>query len=438
MKNTRITRRAALRGLGVSIAVPFLESIASPIEKVERPRRLAFVYAPNGKHMADWTPKGGSGLLELSPTLRPLEAVREHVTVLSGLAQKTANAGTDGPGDHARAMATFLTGVRAHKTSGSDVRVGPSIDQVAAAVLGKSTRLPSLEVGCEGGKPGGCDGGYSCAYQTNLSWRTASTPMPKEVDPRLVFERLFGDRLKPEADSVRAGRERDRRSVLDFAAEEARELNGRLGAADRRKLDEYLSAVREVEQRIQKVQPTVAIGPEKLNRPTGIPANYSEHARLLVELIALAFQADITRVVTFVLGNDGSNRSYREIGVSDGHHDISHHGGDPKKHEKLRAVNRLHVTQLAQLLCRLKGIPDGDGTLLDRTTVLYGSGISDGDRHSHDDLPILVAGSGIPRGRQLQFAPGTPLCNLHLTLLRQAGVNADRFGDSTGPLAVTD
>ncbi len=438
MKHRQITRRTALRGMGVSIALPFLESLvqhSSGAETAGQPLRLAFVYAPNGKHLPDWTPTTEGVGFELPPTLRPLEKVRTSVSVLSGLAQRTADPGPDGPGDHARAMATFLTGVRPHKTSGSDVRVGPSVDQVAAAVLGQATRFPSLEVGCEGGKSAGtCDNGYSCAYQTNLSWRTASTPMPKEVDPRVVFERLFGDRLRPDADATQARRERERRSVLDFVAEDARALSGQLSGSDRRKLDEYLMAVREVEARIHRAQPAVKIGKEQLVRPTGVPEEYREHARLLAELVALAFQTDLTRVATFVLGNDGSNRSYREVGVPEGHHDLSHHGGDPARHDKLRILNRLHVSQFAYLLERLQSIPEEGGTLLDRCVVVYGSGISDGDRHNHDNLPILLAGGAILGGRHVRHPAGTPLCNLFLSLLDLVGVRADRFGDSTGQL----
>jgi Protein of unknown function (DUF1552) len=440
-----MSRRAVLRGMGVSIALPFLESLlpsARTEEKASPPLRLAFVYAPNGKHMADWVPKTEGAKFELPPTLQPLESVRDYVTVLSGLSLRMAAPQGDGPGDHARAMAAFLTGCHPRKTSGSDVRVGVSVDQVAAAAIGRVTRLPSLEVGCEGGKAAGpCDNGYSCAYQTNLSWRTASTPMPKEVDPRLVFERLFGDRLRPEADAARTRRDRDRCSVLDFVAEDAQHLRGSLTGADWRKLDEYLTGVREIEGRIQRSQPVVAVGRDQLTRPTGVPENYGEHARLLGDLIALAFQADLTRVVTFVLGNDGSNRSYREVHVSEGHHDLSHHGNDPAKQEKLRRINRLHVEQFAHLLGRLKAVPEGNGTLLDRCLIVYGSGIRDGDRHDHDDLPVLVAGGGggtIKGGRHVRYSAGTPLCNLYLSLLDWVGVSTDRFGDSTGRLSKLD
>ncbi len=440
MTRSQISRRAVLRGAGVSIALPLLESwlpAAAP-PRPGPPLRVAFVYAPNGKHMADWTPKGVGVLADLPPTLLPLQEMKDQFTVLSGLALRNANPDGEGPGDHARAMAAFLTGCRPLKTSGADVRVGVSVDQVLAAAAGRATRLPSLEVGCEGGKPGGtCDNGYSCAYQTNLSWRTASSPMPKETDPRVVFERLFGDRLRPESDALRARRERERRSVLDFVAEDAKHVRDGLATADRRKLDEYLTSIREVERRLQQSQPAVALGRGHLVRPAGVPESFEKHARLLADLVALAFQADLTRVVTFVLGNDGSNRSYREVGVPDGHHDVSHHGNDPARHEKLRRVNRHHVGQFAYLMGRLRAIPQGAGSLLDHCLIVYGSGISDGDRHDHEDLPILLAGGGggvQKGGRHVRYPTGTPLCNLHLALLDVMGVPATRFGDSTGRL----
>jgi hypothetical protein len=391
------------------------------------------VYAPNGKHMPDWTPKAEGAAFDLPPTLEPLRAVKDDVLVLSGLAHRKANGNGDGPGDHARAMATFLTGCQARKTGGADIRVGVSVDQVAAARIGHLTRFPSLEVGCEGGRDGsGCDHGYSCAYQTNLAWRTESTPAAKEVDPRLVFERLFGG---PKTDDHH---ERGRKSVLDFVADDARQLQGRLGSADRRKLDEYLAGVRELEQRIEWAQPVAEVGQARVPRPTGVPQNFQDHARLLTDLIVLAFRADLTRVVTFVLGNDGSNRSYREVGVADGHHDLSHHGGDPGKHEKLKRINRYHVAQFAYLLERLKAAPEGGGTLLDHSRVVYGSGISDGDRHDHDNLPILLAGRGggkVRSGSHARFAPGTPLTNLYLSLLDFVGASVPTIGDSTGLLA---
>jgi hypothetical protein len=440
MSHSQITRRAVLRGAGVSIALPLLEGwlpAAAP-PGAAPPLRVVFVYAPNGKHMADWTPRDVGAIADLPATLLPLKEMKDQVTILSGLAQRNANANGEGPGDHARAMATFLTGCRPHKTAGADIHVGVSIDQVIAAAVGRATRLPSLEVGCEGGKPGGtCDNGYSCAYQTNLSWRTASSPMPKETDPRIVFERLFGDRARPESDAVRARRDRQRRSILDFVAEDARHLRDGLGGADQHRLDEYLTSIREVERRLQQAQPAIPIGRGRLVRPAGVPENLEQHARLLADLVALAFQADLTRVVTFVLGNDGSNRSYREVGVAEGHHDVSHHGNTPTRQEKLRRINRLHVAQLASLMGKLKAIPQGAGSLLDHCLIVYGSGISDGDRHNHDDLPILLAG-GRGRlhrgGRHVRYPARTPLCNLYLALLGAMGIAADRFGDSNGRL----
>jgi hypothetical protein len=396
------------------------ESFSLGTGRADPPKRLLFVYAPNGKSMADWALDGA--------TLEPLAKFKDRIALLSGLCLRNATPGSDGPGDHARAMAAFLTGVRPHKTFGSDVRVGVSVDQVAATELGKRTRFPSLEVGCEGGKPAGtCDNGYSCAYQTNLSWRTATQPMPKEIDPRRLFERLFGDPAKPRNDA----RDSDRRSILDFVAEDAKDLAGNLGGSDRQKLDEYLMAVREVERRIQTAQPTVAVGQEKLVRPNGVPENFQDHARLLADLVTLAFQTDQTRVVTFVLGNDGSNRSYREVGVPDGHHDVSHHGNDPETLEKVRKINRLHIAQLGYLLDKLHTGKEGTGSLLDRCLVVYGSGIRDGDKHDHDDLPILIAGGEVRGGRTIRYPTGTPLCNLHLELLHRVGVTQNRFGDST-------
>jgi Protein of unknown function (DUF1552) len=417
-----LTRRTVLRGAGVALALPLLDAMGAAPPR--SPRRLLFMYAPNGKVMDHWTPDTGGALSELPPTLELLKPFFKKMDILSGLCLRNAAPGGDGPGDHARAMAAFLTGVRPHKTAGRDLRAGVSVDQLAASVLGRGTRLPSLEVGCEGGSAGGpCDNGYSCAYQTNLSWRTPSLPMPKETDPRVIFERLFGvgsdDR-----------RTRERVSLLDFVAEDARHFRSHLGGNDRHKLDEYLDSVREVERRISSARP-VAAG---MAKPTGTPEDYAAHARLLGDLVALAFRADLTRIVTFVLGNDGSNRAYREVGVSEGHHDLSHHGGDAARLTKLRRINRLHVAQLTHLLGRLEQLKEGDGSVLDHCQTVYGSGIRDGDRHDHDDLPILLAGGGIRRGTHIRHRSGTPLCNLHLSLLEWAGVRAERFGDSDGRL----
>jgi hypothetical protein len=427
--------------MGASVALPLLAAM-TPLRSQSAgavgPTRVAFVYVPNGVHMPAWTPATTGAGFDLPPILAPLEPVRDDLLVLSGLALDPARAHGDGGGDHARAMAAFLTGTHPRKTNGVGLRTGISVDQVIAEKVGRATRFPSLEIGCEGSKSdGACDHGYSCAYQTNLSWRGESTPAAKEIDPRLVFERLFGGPDPAENDAARGRRERDRKSVLDFVGEDAARVRGSLGAADRRKLDEYMTGVREVERRIALAQPAVEVGQARFTKPVGVPADFREHARLMCDLLVLAFRADLTRVATFVLANDGSNRSYPGVGVPEGHHDVSHHGGDRAKQEKIRAVNTLHVEQLAYLLGRLKAVADGDGTLLDRCLILYGSGIRDGNDHDHDDLPILLAGRGngtVKAGRHVRYPRETPLSNLYLSMLDRFGTPVDAFGDSTGRL----
>jgi hypothetical protein len=398
------------------------------------PRRMAFIYIPNGAHMAAWTPTITGSNFQLPSTLEPLAPVRSNLLILSNLTLDKARPHGDGPGDHARAMASFLTGRQARKTHGADLRLGVSVDQVAAAKLGAVTRFPSVELGCEGGlHSGNCDSGYSCAYSANVSWKTESTPMPKEVNPRLAFERLFGGPSPGEADAARARRERQRKSILDFVTEDATLLRAKLGGADRRKLDEYLSSVRDLEVRLGRTgnkDGTTAAAP-------GTPHDYGEHLRLMADVLVLAFQGDLTRVATFVFANDGSNRSYRFMGVPEGHHDLSHHGGKKDKQEKIGKINRFHISQLAYLLQKMKGVKEGNGTLLDNVMVVYGSGISDGNRHNHEDLPVLLAGGGggtIQGGRHLACPKETPLTNLYVALLERMGMPVDRFGDSTGKL----
>jgi hypothetical protein len=355
--------------------------------------------------------------------------------VLSGLAQKHAEANGDGPGDHARSAACFLTGTQPRKTEGANIQNGVSIDQVLAERIGQASRFPSLELGCE--KPltsGNCDSGYSCAYSCNISWKSATTPQLKEIDPRLVFERLFGDEgISPEERAKRLAR---RKSLLDYAREDAARLQVKLGATDRRKLDEYLTAVREIERRIQKAEADAAAQtPPPMAKPAGIPADFSEHVRVLAELMVLAFQTDQTRVATHMIANDGNNKSFPWLEVADGHHEISHHGTDAGKIEKLKKVDRFHVELLAGVLARMAAIPEGDGTLLDHSLVLYGAGISDGNAHNHDELPILLAGGGngtVKPGRHLRFPRHTPLCNLYVSLLERAGAQDTSFGDSNG------
>jgi len=437
-----LSRRTFLRGAGAAIALPWLEAMA-PRTAFARgagaapPLRFAFLFVPNGKWMDGWTPEREGADFELSPTLEPLAARKRDLLVLSGLAQRNAEALGDGPGDHARSAACFLTGAHPRKTEGANILNGVSIDQLLAERIGRETRLPSLELGCEAPlTSGNCDSGYSCAYSCNISWKSATTPQLKELDPRLVFERLFADEgLAPEERARRLAR---RRSLLDHAREEAARLKVELGATDRRKLDEYLTAVREIERRIERAEADAAASPTPApSRPAGIPADFGEHARVLCDLLVLAFQADLTRVATHMLANDGNNKSFKWLGVSDGHHEVSHHGQEPGKIAKLEKIDRFHVELLAHLLARMAAVSEGDGTLLDHSLVLYGAGISDGNAHNHDELPILLAGRGggaVEPGRHLRFPRGTPLCNLYLSLLDRAGVREAAFGDSRGRL----
>ncbi|GIW78385.1 MAG: hypothetical protein KatS3mg105_0192 [Gemmatales bacterium] len=445
MKNLQISRRTVLKGLGTAIALPWLEamaplySIAAGSEKQsgKPPRRMAFFYVPNGVHMKEWTPRAEGSRFDLPSILQPLAPVRDELLVLTGLTCDKARPNGDGPGDHARAMAAFLTGCQAKKTHGADIRAGVSVDQVCAMALAGQTRFASLELGCDRGlNAGNCDSGYSCAYSNNLSWRTPSTPMSKEVNPRALFDRLFGNGEKRETAASRAKRDLYRKSILDFVADDARRLKARLGSNDQQKLEEYLTGVREIEQRIARTGEPEK-GPDGIVRPSGIPQDYAEHIRILEDLLILAFQGDLTRIATFVYANEGSNRSYRMIGVPEGHHDLSHHGGKPEKLEKIRKINHFHMQQFAYFLKKLKSIREGDGTLLDNCMILYGSGNSDGNRHNHDDLPILLVGKGggtLHTGRHVCYPRNTPLTNLYLAMLERMGVPRDSFGDSTGKL----
>jgi hypothetical protein len=440
-----ITRRAALRGLGVSVALPLLDAMlpssllgASPADKP--PRRMAFLYVPNGVMMTDWKPKEEGADFAFPATLKPLEPFREHLLVLTGLTADKARPNGDGPGDHARAMSAFLTGCQPRKTAGANIKAGVSADQLAAQKVGKETKFASLEIGCEGGRQAGnCDSGYSCAYSSSISWRAESSPIAKETNPRLVFERLFSADGK--VSDARAFKQAAyKRSLLDFVAEDARALKSRLGATDGRKLDEYLTGVREIEQRLARLEKDVDFKgvPDGYKAPTGLPRSMKEHLRLLADMMVLAFQADLTRVCTFVFANEGSNRPYREIGISEGHHDLSHHRRQREKMEKIQKINLFHVEQLAYLLGRLKAVKEGEGSLLDSCMIAYGSGNSDGNRHNHDDLPILLAGKGggtLKPGRHVVYPRNTPLNNLWLCLLDGMGVVVDRFGDGTGRLA---
>lgn len=439
-----ISRRTVLRGLGATVSLPWLEAMgplaawggeAEAKAGKPAPNRLAFLYVPNGCNMADWTPQQEGKDYELPAILQPLAPLKDDLLVLSGLTADKARPHGDGGGDHARALGAFLTGAQPRKTDGTDIRAGISVDQVAAGRIGDQTRLASLEIGGEAGAmAGNCDSGYSCVYSSTMAWKSATQPLPKEVNPKLVFERLFASGTSAE----RAAQNRRKKSVLDFVQEDSRDLAGKLGASDRRKLDEYFSAVRDIEQRIARAASLPEVQTPDVKLPDGVPQDFQEHLRLLADLLVLAFQTDTTRVATFVFTNEGSNKPYPFINVPEGHHDLSHHGNDAAKKAKIRDINKFHIEQFAYLLGKLKAIPEGDGTLLDHTMLAYGSGNSDGNAHNHDDLPILLAGRGgstIQTGRHIRYPSETPLANLWLSLLERIDVDLPFLGDSTGALS---
>jgi len=446
--STRIHRRTVLRqiglhGLAASMALPMLDAMrpALAAEASQKPVRLAWIFFPNGTNADRWAPKGSGSQWELSPTLEPLADCRNDFSVMKGLAQVNAQSLGDGPGDHARSCASFLTGAHPKKTHGADIQNGISVDQVAAEKIGSQTRFGSLELGIErGAQSGNCDSGYSCAYSSNIAWRTPTSPVAKEIDPAAVFSRLFGSGEEAEQAKVTAARNQRRASILDFALEDARRLERRLGANDRRKLDEYLFAVRDIERRLDEADklPGWEQGVPDYPRPAGVPSDFGEHAKLLFDLIALAFQTDSTRVVSFMFSNEGSNRTYPQVKVGEGHHTLSHHRNDPETLTKISTINHYHVTLLAHLLDKLATIKESDGSrLLDHCMIMYGSGLGDGNRHNHDDLPIAVFGRGggaLQTGQHLRFAKETPLTNLYLSMLDIAGARVASFSDSTGQL----
>lgn len=440
--STQISRRTLLRGLGASLALPWLEAMGplnswaadTPTPR-RAPNRMAFFYVPNGVNMTHWRPTGEGRSFELSEILSPLADHKDHMLVMTGLTADKARAHGDGGGDHARAMAAFLTGAQPRKTDGTDIRAGISVDQIAASRIGEQTRLASLEIGADAGAlAGNCDSGYSCAYSSTVSWRSATTPVPKLVQPRQVFERLFGTGNNAE----RERRDQNRRSILDFVREDSSSLRTNLGAADSRKLDEYFSAIRDIEQRIERAARLPQVTPPTIDLPQGNGSNYEEQLRLLGDLLVLAFQTDTTRVATYVFANEGSNRPYPMIGVSEGHHDLSHHDNNAAKLTKIKQINLFHMRQFAYIVNKMKSIREGDGTLLDHSMLVYGSGNSDGNRHNHDDLPILMVGKGcgtITTGRHVRYQNETPLTNLWLSMLDRLDCRVDQVGDSTGRLA---
>ena len=440
MSKTIIDRRTILRGLGTAISLPMLDAMlpSSRAADEKPPLRVAFLYVPNGMHMPDWKPSSTGSNFEITPTLKPISHLKSEFNVLTNLTLDGARAHGDGGGDHARSAAAFLTGAHPKKTNGADILNGTSVDQVIAREVGDETRFASLELGLEGSsQSGSCDSGYSCAYSSNLAWRNSTSPLAKEMDPGAVFDRLFASGSAQEDNQSKGVRKNRRKSVLDFALEDAQKLHRDLGAADRRKLDEYLYALRDIEKRL--------VMSEKLDvgnyeRPAGVPKDLEEHCKAMLDMMTLALQTQSTRVTSFMFANEGSNRSHPQLGAPEGHHELSHHGKSAEKQSKISKINHYYVQQLAYFLDGLSSIKEGDSTLLDNCLVLYGSGISDGDRHNHDDLPILLAGKGAGRvrtGRHLEFKKQTPLCNLYLWMMQQFGIRADSFGDSTGALKLS-
>ncbi len=446
-RSLSLPRRTFLRGLGACIALPMLECMlpksfaaAAAAASGNAPRRMVFVCLPNGMDMQSWTPKAMGPGFDLPLILEPLAPYRSQVSVLGGLAHVNARALGDGGGDHARANACFLTGVHPRKTAGANIHVGASADQIAARQVGQATRLTSLELTCDSSSKsaGACDSGYACAYQNNISWRSENTPMPPLADPRLVFDRLFGCVDDPELASGRAVREASRKSILDSVREEARSLQKQLGSTDRRKLDEYLTALRETEVGIDHEAKFRATLPKvNLLRPDGVPVNFTEHLRLMYDLLALSLQTDSTRIASFMVLREGSNRAYPFLDVNEGHHDLSHHGEDAAKKAKIAKINRYHLEQFAYFLGKLNAMKEGASNVLDHSMIVFGSAIADGNRHSHDDLPVLLCGTGggtLNAGRHVRYPKETPMTNLYLSLFDRMGVKADRVGDSTGPL----
>lgn len=434
MTSSKMTRRSILRGLGVSLAIPSLESFAvGGVSGI--PLRMGFTYIPNGVIMDEWRPLETGPLKSLPNSLQPLQNHTADFQVISGLNHTKAYANGDGGGDHARANATFLTGCQARKTAGKDIKVGVSVDQIAADAIGDKTKLRSLELSCDGVRRSGkCDSGYSCAYQYNLSWKTESMPMVPESNPRLVFERLFGNASSPTDRKGQLKRRALNKSILDFALQGASNFNKRLGKSDQEKLSEYFTSVRELEKRIEREEKNWEKLPD-LKSPVGIPENYRAHLRLMFDMMVLAFQSDSTRISSFLLAHDGSNRSFRDIGVPEGHHSLSHHKNDPDKIKKLAKIDHFYSEQFAYFIDKLSTTQEIDGSrLIDHCMIVFGGGISDGNRHRHSDLPVLLAGGsshGLTTGRHVDYE-GVPMTNLYLGMLDRAGVQASQVGDSSG------
>ncbi len=433
-----LSRRTVLRGLGSAVALPLLDAMvpaatAASLTAAKPVKRLGFVFMPMGCDNSRWTPGSEGTLNQLSPILRSLAPVRDHVNVLSNLELQPAY-----PGTHATSNSAFLSAAKARQTESSDYFLGTTVDQIAAQHIGQETQLSSLEMSMDLMQTvGQCDNGYACVYQNNLSWSSPTTPLPAEAHPRLIFENLFGEGGTAQQ---RRATLKKKASLLDFVNEDLQSLKRELGPSDRNKVDDYLTSVREIERRIQKAEAaTRDEALPDLDRPQGVPAAYSDHARLMFELQMLAFQGDITRVTSFQLARETSNRVYSETGVTDPHHPLSHHNNDPGKIERMSKINAFHVSLFAEFLEKMKATPDGDGNLLDHSLFMYGSGMGDPNVHDHQNLPVIVAGGaagGVKGGRHIRFDQPTALANLHLTLLDRAGVKVEKFGDSNGTVSL--
>jgi hypothetical protein len=439
-----LPRRTFLRGIGTMIALPFFDAMVPALaaSKIpgKPPVRMAFVYVPNGLIMPNWNPTYEGKLGELPRTLKPLEPFKEDMTLLGNLTHNGGRALLDGPGDHGRCCGAYLTGVQPRKTL-VDIKAGVSFDQIVANQIGRETRFPSLELGMEDARQAGdCDSGYSCAYTNNLAWRSETQPLPPILDPRALFERLFGTgvALSPEA---RARQGRYRRSILDFVTSDTKSLESNLGPTDRRKLDEYLSSIREIERQLQKAEKDNAQIDPHMEKPYGVPADFAEHFKLMTDMMTVAFQADMTRIITFLVTHEGTSRPYREIGIPDGHHPLTHHKNDPALIEKVAQINVYQMKQFAGWVEKLKATKEGDSTLLDNSMIVYGAGLADGNRHSHEDLPTALIGRGgnyFKPGRRIVYRKETPMCNLFLTMMDRMGVHVENFGDSTGRIEGLD
>jgi hypothetical protein len=436
----QLSRRAALKGMGVSIALPLLEamlprtlSAAAKSVADSFPRRLVFVYFPNGVLMRNWKPTGEGRDFRLSRTLSAFEPFKANMTVFANLADANARGG----GAHACTMPAYLSGASIYRTMGNDIRAAVTCDQLVAERVGNSTRFPSLELGCDFGQQDGfCDTGYSCVYQTNISWRSPTTPAPKEVNPRIVFDRLFAGQSAGETSIVQQQRESFNLSVLDFVREQATQINRVVSAADRRRMDEYMTSIRDIERRIQAPPaqiPANAAG--GMQRPTRIPELFRDHFRLMADLLILALQADMTRIATLVMATEGNRRSYPELGFTEEHHGVSHHTGNPVLQEKFTKINEHHAGEMAYLVDRVLKLREGDGSILDNCMIVYGGGMADGNAHAHADIPTVLFGKGggtINPGRHVVCPSNTPICNLWISLMERMGVEVERFGDSTG------